>query len=288
MSQAAQPNPAQVPTLTEVIELMAPMPVRESGLNNSPRPEAPPQGSLAAAPIVTRGLSSGPTEPWLPMSTLVVSPLASAGAQPSMVSLADLPVLMAEVAEVTELAGVAEVAEVVEVTEVAEVVEVVEVVEVAESHDVLARSAQPAPSVRAELPELPQLNEVVPEPSLMMPAAQQSLGLIPPAVAEASAVPLVVHPAAPAMQAVPPAQPALPVLPVLPDITEAQLAQRVLSDVQRQIDGMLEFRLREAMGPLLAKHSEALVRDLREELGRTMRDVVARSVTQEMAKLRQR
>lgn len=77
-------------------------------------------------------------------------------------------------------------------------------------------------------------------------------------------------------------------LPPVPDITEAQLAQRVLGDVQKQIDGLLDFRLREAIGPILARHSEALVRDLREELGRTMRDVVARSVAQEMAKLRQR
>jgi predicted component of type VI protein secretion system len=77
-------------------------------------------------------------------------------------------------------------------------------------------------------------------------------------------------------------------VPARADITEAQIAQRVLNDVQKQIDGLLDFRLREALGPILARHSEALVRDLREELGRTMRDVVARSVAQEMAKLRQR
>ncbi len=69
---------------------------------------------------------------------------------------------------------------------------------------------------------------------------------------------------------------------------EGQVTQRVLSDVQRQIDSMLEFRLREAMAPVLARHSEAIVRELKEELARTMRDVVARSVAQEIAKLRQR
>ena len=74
----------------------------------------------------------------------------------------------------------------------------------------------------------------------------------------------------------------------MPEIDEAQLAQRVLSAVQKQIDGMIEFRLREALAPILARHSEALVRDLHEELNRTMRDVVARSVSQEMAKLRHR
>lgn len=73
-----------------------------------------------------------------------------------------------------------------------------------------------------------------------------------------------------------------------PAVSEAQLAHRVLSDVQRQIDGMLEFRLKEAMAPLLARHTEAIARDLRDELNRTLKDVVARSVAQELAKLRQR
>lgn len=80
---------------------------------------------------------------------------------------------------------------------------------------------------------------------------------------------------------------AAPIAPIdMP--SEAQIAQRVLGDVQKQIDGMLDFRLKEAIGPLLARHSEALVRDLRDELSRTMRDVVTRSVAQEMAKLRHR
>ena len=75
---------------------------------------------------------------------------------------------------------------------------------------------------------------------------------------------------------------------VEPQISEEEIAQRVLVDVQNQIDGLLDFRLREALGPILARHSEALVQDLREELGRTMQDVVARSVSQELAKLRRR
>jgi hypothetical protein len=73
-----------------------------------------------------------------------------------------------------------------------------------------------------------------------------------------------------------------------PAVTEAQLAQRVLSDVQKQVDSMLEFRLKEAMAPLIARHTEAIARDLRDELSRTLKDVVARSVAQELAKLRQR
>lgn len=84
------------------------------------------------------------------------------------------------------------------------------------------------------------------------------------------------HPMTPAQQDAP------------PTVSEAQLAHRVLSDVQRQIDSMLEFRLKEAMAPLLARHTDAIARDLRDELNRTLKDVVARSVAQELAKLRQR
>lgn len=87
-----------------------------------------------------------------------------------------------------------------------------------------------------------------------------------------------------------PASPAAPqaTLTDSQPLLEGQLTQRVLNDVQRQIDSMLEFRLREALAPVLARHSEAIVRELKDELARTMRDVVARSVAQEVAKLRPR
>jgi hypothetical protein len=70
--------------------------------------------------------------------------------------------------------------------------------------------------------------------------------------------------------------------------SEQQIAQKVLQDVQRQIDGMLDFRLREAMAPVLARHADSLVQELRAELSRTLGDVVHRAVSQELAKLRQR
>lgn len=69
---------------------------------------------------------------------------------------------------------------------------------------------------------------------------------------------------------------------------EAQMTQRVLVEVQRQIDGMLEYRLREALAPILARTSEALVRELRQELSKTMRDVVSRAVAQEVVRQRSR
>jgi hypothetical protein len=72
------------------------------------------------------------------------------------------------------------------------------------------------------------------------------------------------------------------------EVTEAQLAHRVLGVVQKQIDGMLDFRLREAMTPILQRHTDALVRELRDELKQTMQDVINRAVAQEMAKVRQR
>jgi len=194
MNQGAQPNPAQVPTLTEVIELLSPAPVRDAGLGAASRPDAPAAGSAAAAPIITGGLpASQPAQAWVPMTTVVVPSLESAP-KPAPVTVAELPVLQDAVA------------------------------------------------------------------SIALPVAQAAAAPAPVAAVE----------------------------PLAPEVSEAQLAQRVFSDVQRQIDGMLDFRLREAIGPVLARHSEALIRDLREELNRTMRDVVARSVAQEMAKLRQR
>jgi hypothetical protein len=208
MNQTGRPNPAQVPTLTEVIELLNLTPVGEEGMHHAPCSPAPAPGSAGSAPIVTSGLSSSQAPShWTPMSTVVLSSLGSAPVPP-MVSMADLPVLEAVVYE---------------------------------------------PALGPE-----------PVASTVLPVA------------------------APMLAPVASAQGAETTRPSLPDVTESQLAQRVLADVQKQIDGMLDFRLREAMAPILARHSDALVRDLREELKRTMQDVVTRSVAQEMAKLRQR
>ncbi len=230
MSQGAKPNPAQVPTLTEVIELLSPAPVRDDGLNQVARPAAPVQGTPAAAPIITRGLPANQEgrAAWAPMTTVVVSSLAPASGQ-AVVSLADLPVLEAVVPEPVVAPE-------------------------------LAPSARPAIQPDVQPAPLPVQRPVQ---ATLIPTVTDEVKPVEPVVAPALA-------------------------PVLPEISEAQLAQRVMGDVQRQIDGMLDFRLREALGPILARHSEALVKDLREELNRTMRDVVARSVAQEMAKLRQR
>lgn len=141
--------------------------------------------------------------------------------------------------------------------------------------------------LRPQPSHVPTLTEVV---ELLSPIPVADLPA-PPALIESVDAPAFVTSGLPAMQVASNWTPmSTVVLPEVdqPQINEAQLAQRVLSDVQRQLDGMLDYRLREAIGPILAKHADVLVRELHEELSRTMRDVVARSVSQELAKLRQR
>jgi hypothetical protein len=72
----------------------------------------------------------------------------------------------------------------------------------------------------------------------------------------------------------------------MPD--EAQLTQNILADLQRQIDLMLEYRLREAIGPALARTADALIREVRTDLAASMRELVARAVAQELARHRGR
>jgi hypothetical protein len=73
-----------------------------------------------------------------------------------------------------------------------------------------------------------------------------------------------------------------------PPIQEEQIVQRVFADLQRQIDLMLETRMRETLTPVLNRASDALVRDLRHELASTLRDVIAHAVAQEIARHRGR
>jgi hypothetical protein len=60
------------------------------------------------------------------------------------------------------------------------------------------------------------------------------------------------------------------------------LSQQVLSDVQRQIDAMLEVRLKEALAPVVARLTDTLARDARSELTKVMKDVVSRAVANEL------
>ena len=69
-------------------------------------------------------------------------------------------------------------------------------------------------------------------------------------------------------------------------LNEEQVVQRVLLDLQRQIDLMLEYRLREALMPALTRATDAFVLEARNELASTLRAVVSKSVAQELVRLR--
>lgn len=116
---------------------------------------------------------------------------------------------------------------------------------------------------------IPTLTEVVPWPEAPPPAlATQPTA--PPAPAEAAApAGLVPASAAPDGGA---------------SVNEAQLARRVLADLQKQVDLMLEVRLREALAPILARAGDAIVRDARKELTAALHDVVARAVAEELGR----
>jgi hypothetical protein len=79
---------------------------------------------------------------------------------------------------------------------------------------------------------------------------------------------------------------ASPSLAVPAAISEDQLTQRILADLLHQVDLMLEYRVREALTPILTRATDALVRDARAELARSLRDVVARCVAQELRRQR--
>ena len=154
---------------------------------------------------------------------------------------------------------------------------------------------------------IPTLTEVVAWPD----AAEATVEAVPvqsapvappipaPAPAPVAAAPEPVHavapvaPPAPVQATVPAPVPATPAAthaplaaarPATASAGDVQLTQRVLADLQRQVELMLEVRLREALAPILARASDALVRDARKELTAAMRDIVSRSIARELGK----
>ena len=83
-----------------------------------------------------------------------------------------------------------------------------------------------------------------------------------------------------------PAAPGAP--PASAPVDEARIVDTVMAGLQQRVDQMFEFRLREALGPVLARAADLVVSDARQELAHTLRDVVARAVSQEMARRRPR
>jgi hypothetical protein len=79
-----------------------------------------------------------------------------------------------------------------------------------------------------------------------------------------------------------------PAAPHAIGLSDEQIIQRVLVDVQRQVDLMIEYRLREVLTTILTRAADSVVRDARTELASTLRDVVARAVAQELSRHRSR
>ena len=119
---------------------------------------------------------------------------------------------------------------------------------------------------------VPTLTEVVEPLPFLAPVAE----LPPPPAAANESVPE------------PADEPVLPEPVSAPAFDEEQLIERVLADLQRQVELMLEYRLREVLTPALTRATDALVRDARIELASTLRDVVARAVAQELLRHRGR
>ena len=71
-------------------------------------------------------------------------------------------------------------------------------------------------------------------------------------------------------------------------LNEEQIVQHVLRDLQRQIDLMLDYRLREILTPMLTRATDGLVLEARSALASTLHDIVARSVALELARHRGR
>ncbi|MGY4829285.1 hypothetical protein ACVNIS_11960 [Sphaerotilaceae bacterium SBD11-9] len=71
-------------------------------------------------------------------------------------------------------------------------------------------------------------------------------------------------------------------------VDEAMLTQRVLADLDRQLDLMFEQRLRETLAPVLARMTDTLVREMRNQLASSLRDLVAKAVSAELDRLNKR
>jgi hypothetical protein len=71
-------------------------------------------------------------------------------------------------------------------------------------------------------------------------------------------------------------------------LDEQQLAERILLELQRQIDVVVEYRVREVLTPILNRATDAIVRDARSDLSKSLRDLVGQAVVQELRRQRDR
>jgi hypothetical protein len=96
------------------------------------------------------------------------------------------------------------------------------------------------------------------------------------------------QPAVPPVHAAAPPPVVTPVPVVAAGVDEARVVQRVLADLDKQLDLMFEHRLRESLSPVLARMTDSLVREMRTQLAANLREMVARAVSLELDRLQKR
>jgi|GEM_PF-1389397 len=136
-------------------------------------------------------------------------------------------------------------------------------------------------SLPGEVPDAPLPPLAASSPPTFAPTVPAGLPTTPVPVAPT------VRPAVAAAVAAAAAAAGRPVAPLAP-LNEEAVVQRVLADVQRQLDLVFEYRLREMLTPALARIADSLIRDTRNELATTLRDIVTRAVAQELQRQRGR
>jgi hypothetical protein len=97
-----------------------------------------------------------------------------------------------------------------------------------------------------------------------------------------------VVPIAPSPAAPPPVEAPLPADRPTPLPAAAELVDQVLADVQRQVGLVLEYRMREVLTAVIARATDTMVREARNELSAALREVVERAVAQELQRHRDR
>ncbi|KQU66136.1 MULTISPECIES: hypothetical protein [unclassified Rhizobacter] len=142
------------------------------------------------------------------------------------------------------------------------------------------------PSARSAPPPVAEVVEPPPPRAPVAPAPMAPPAFAATAPSALSPLPPPPAPRAATHTAAPTAAPAA--APVAPPLSEEAIVQRVLTDVQRQLDLVFEYKLRELLTPALARIADSLIRDTRNELATTLREVVTRAVAQELHRNRGR
>jgi len=71
-----------------------------------------------------------------------------------------------------------------------------------------------------------------------------------------------------------------------PGLDARTIEDEVMAELSQRIDLMFEYRLREALAPTLARAADLLIREAREEVALTLRDVVSRAVARQLSRRR--